>query len=405
MTTFIYKALDSNGKKLKSTINADSTKQATSLLRDKGLIPIDVKIYYASDKNFLGNLFSTNNHLKLKDLSAISRQLAVLIKARVPLTDVLATLIEQLDKAAHKEILTNIRNLVLEGQSLAHAMGNYPKSFPKIYVATIASGEKSGNLGEVLTKLADFTEAEYYNRQKTQQALIYPAIMTIFSIAIVSFLLVYVVPKLVAVFKQTNQILPLATRILLQLSYYLQHFGLYFLLLLLLGLIIFRKMLQKDSFRYSYHTFLLKIPALKLVLRISNIASFSRAFSIMVAASVPVVEAMVSANKLLTLLPISRALQLAVEQVRSGRALSLALKESAQFDPIAISLIAAGESSGELANMLERAANNEERNLNLFLDKALRLFEPILIMTMGLVVLFIVLAILLPIFSLDQLAG
>ncbi|MBY0544907.1 MAG: type II secretion system inner membrane protein GspF [Gammaproteobacteria bacterium] len=409
MAAYTYTALDSKGVQLEGVLEADSLRLARQQLRDQGYIPVEVSIFAETAKNKLAStrLFSFGGlRLTVKQLSLVTRQLATLLAAGIPLEEVLLGVGEQAEKPKIKSILLSVRSKVLEGNSLASGMADFPHAFPALYRATIAAGEQTGRLDTVLIRLADYTERQQEMRQKIQQALIYPTLMTSVSVIIVIFLMIFVVPKMVAVFSTNSQILPLATRVLLVISHSMKYVGPAFLVFGSAFLIGFAHILRKNKdVRRRFHRGLLKIPLLGKTIKAINTARFSRTFGILLAAGVPVLEAMKISADLVNNLPIHEALSVAILRVREGVAINQALKLSLYFPSMSLHLIASGEATGQLEAMLERAANNQEKEVERLIDTLLTLFEPLLILGMGSVVLFIVMAVLLPVFSLNQFAG
>jgi general secretion pathway protein F len=299
-----------------------------------------------------------------------------------------------------------VRSKVLEGHALASALRDFPQAFSNLYCATVSAGEKSGHLDIVLQRLADYTEQQYEMRQKIMHALIYPVIMVFVAIGIVGFLLQFVVPKMISVYSNTGQALPGMTQILIAISNGISRYGLYILIAIIAGFVLFRYQMKKNiAFKEKMHRVFLRIPVIGNAIKVVNTARFSRTFAILSSAGVPVLEAMTISSALITNLPIRKAVQEAANRVREGANIYLALKQTTYFPPMSIHLIASGESSGQLENMLERAANNQEGDITRLIETSLALFEPAIILLMGAIVLFIVLAVLLPIFQLDQFTG
>jgi general secretion pathway protein F len=285
---------------------------------------------------------------------------------------------------------------------LADGMNDYPTAFPALYRTTVAAGERTGKLGQVLDQLADYTEKQHYIRQKIKQALIYPIMMTSVSISIVIFLLIYVVPKIIAVFSQTNQTLPLATTVLIDISQFVQHYGIYLIIGIIAFIFLWMRALKKVAFRRKIDVLLLKTPVIGRAIRTINAARFGRTLGILNAASVPVLDAMHASAGLIKPLPMYEKIQGAIAQVREGSAIHVALQKTGYFAPMFLHLVASGESSGQLDAMLEKAASYLEKDVEGLIQTALTLFEPLMIIVMGGIVLYIVLAIMLPIFALDQ---
>jgi len=407
MAGFHYVAINANGQNQKGVIEADNEKQARQFLRNKGLIPVETYSAKQKTQTFQPKFFAKKAaSLSQKELVLMTRQLATLLAAGIPLEEVIATCAEQTENPNTKGLLLAVRAKVLEGHSLAHALRDFPRSFSALYCATIAAGEKSGHLDVVLQRLADYTEQQYAMRQKIQNALIYPSIMIFISFGIVGFLLEYVVPKMVAIYSDTGQELPGITHVLISLSNGLKSYGIFLLIAAGLGIYFFRRALQQQAgFRERFHLFLLRLPVFGPALKTANTARFSRTFAILSSAGVSILEAMKISSQLITNIPIRKAVDEATNRIREGANIHLALKQTMYFPPMSVHLIASGESSGQLEPMLERAATNQENDIKQLIETGLTLFEPAIILVMGAVVLFIVLAILLPIFQLDQMAG
>ena len=398
MQAFDYQAIDKKGKTVHGVLEADSEKIVRQQLRDRGLIPLKVKTVRSKKNSVIHK-----EKIKVKDLSLLTRQLATLIAAKLPIEQALQGVMEQSEKKQTKALLLAIRSKVLEGHSLAYSLKQYPHAFPELYCATIEAGEQTGKLDIVLNRLADYTEQQHAMKLKIQQALIYPAVMTIISIAIISFLLTFVVPKIIGVFDTTGQSLPQLTQTLIAISHFIKNYGLIMLALLFFGIIGFRQALKAQHIKYAWHQFLLKIPLLSYLIRSVNTSRFSHTLAILSSGGVPILKSMKVATELITNLVINANVIKAEKAVSEGTALSTALKNTDFFSPMAIHLIASGESSGQLDTMLEHAAKTQDNDVNQIIETGLTLFEPFIILFMGAIVLFIVLATLLPIFSMDQL--
>ncbi|MCD6039364.1 MAG: epsF 1 [Gammaproteobacteria bacterium] len=405
MAAFQYISINIKGVTKKGIIEADSPKEARRLLRAQGLTPLEIalaqkKITLLKTKNF------GKPAINAKELALMTRQLATLLAAGLPLEEVLIAVAEQTEKTRTKGLILSVRSKVLEGHALASAMRDYPEAFSTLYCSTVSAGEKSGHLDIVLQRLADYTEQQLHMRQKIQQALIYPSVMICVALGILGFLLEYVVPKMITVYSNIGQTLPTLTRILIAISTHLKSIGLYIFLLVILAVFLFRYLMKRKShFRNQVHLFLLHIPVIGNAIKVINTARFSRTFAILSSAGVPILEAMHISSKLITNLPIYNAVEDATKRVQEGANMSSALKQTKYFPPMSIHLIASGETSGQLENMLERAANNQDNEITRLIETVLTLFEPAIVILMGAIVLFIVLAILLPIFQLDQLTG
>ncbi|MCC5791020.1 MAG: type II secretion system inner membrane protein GspF [Legionellaceae bacterium] len=400
MPAYQYQALSKTGSLKKGSIEADSERQARERIREQGLIPTQMILMERH-----GPSGSAKRAIKSADLSLMTRQLATLLAAGIPVEESLRGVSEQSEKASVRELIMGVRAKVLEGYGLAHAMADFPQAFPELYRATVGAGEQTGRLDVVLEKLADYTENQQTTRQKIQQALIYPTLMIVVSTAIISFLLAFVVPKIIEVFTSSGQTLPEMTHILIIISDFIKNYGLYCALAFILLLVGFQRSLRKDSIRFRWHQVLLRLPISSYLIRATNVARYIHTFGILFAAGVPVLDTMRVGASLLTNLPMKEKFTTALHKVREGTAIHIALKETTFISPMAIHLIASGEKSGQLSQMMEKAANHLDNEVKRLIDTALTLLEPMVILLMGAVVLFIVLATLLPIFSMEQLVG
>jgi len=409
MAVFNYVAVTENGKSRKGILEGDSAAQIREMLSDRGLTPIEItlstqgKIRPAETASGWRYFLERQKRIPVSHLAVITYQFSTLLAASMPVEAALASMAMEMDNNTFKRVILGVRGKVMEGHTLASGMADYPHVFPKLYVASVAVGEKTGQLEKVLMRLADYYEKQRQVQEKIMQAMIYPALLTLVAGSIVVFLLTYVIPQVTTVFIQTGQALPGVTILLLAVSDALQKYGLYGLILLVILAVAFRFALRNQGFRYRVHVFLLKIPIIGSTLIAVNAARFSRTFGILFAAGVPVLDAMTSANSIIVLMPMRDAIDRAIAQVGEGRSIHQAMQKTGYFSSLSNQLIASGEASGELEMMLEKAAAFQEQNTAHKLSTALALFEPILILTMGCVVLFIVLAVLLPIFEMNQL--
>lgn len=410
MPAYHYMAINSTGQEQKGVIEAESEKHARQLLRDKSLIPMNVKPTQAKKtigkESFFAHLLKKKSNLSSKELALFTRQFATLLAAGLPIEESLQAVAEQTEKSRMKGLILSVRGKVVEGHALASALREHPEAFSALYCATIAAGEKSGYLDKVLVRLADYTEQQWNMQQKLKTAMIYPAMIVLVAVGIVGFLLEYVVPKMVTVYGHLNQELPLLTKILIATSDFLKSFGLILLLVMIVSVVLWRRALKKSELlREKTHLFLLRLPLFGDAIKTANTARFSRTLSILTAAGVPVLEAMTISAKLITNIPIRKSVEEAVHRVREGAAINLALKQTTYFSPMSVHMIASGEASGQLEAMLDRVAMNQEGEISRLIEVALALFEPAIILIMGVIVLFIVLAVLLPIFNLNQFTG
>ncbi len=408
MPAYHYIAMTAEGKEKKGVLEAESDKQARTQLRDNALVPI--KVYATTQKTHASSsnwqFLNRKQRLTSKALALFTRQFATLLGAGLPVEESLQAVAEQTEKSRIKGLILSVRAKVLEGHPLASALREHPDAFSDLFCATIAAGEKSGHLDKVLLRLADYTEQQWHMRQKLKTALIYPAMIVLVAFGIVGFLLEFVVPKMIAVYGHLGQTLPTMTEVLIAISNGVQAYGVYLLLLCVAGVMAFRYAISKHvRLREKWHQLLLRLPLIGFAVKTADTARFARTLSILTAAGVSVLEAMTIAAQLVTTLPIRQALTAAVAHVREGAGISLALKRTTYFPPMSIHMIASGEASGQLEQMLARVAVNQEDEITRLIEVSLALFEPAIILLMGAIVLFIVLAVLLPIFQLNQFSG
>lgn len=409
MPAFHFVAINNSGREQKGVIEAENEKHARQLLRDKSLTPITMRAAQqkkGASKESRLNVFTRPRGLSSKELALITRQFATLLAAGLPIEESLYAVAEQTEKSRIKGLLLSVRSKVVEGHALASALREHPEAFTALFCATIAAGEKSGHLDKVLLRLADYTEQQWHLRKKLRTALIYPSMIVVVAIGIVGFLLEYVVPKMVAVYGHLGQKLPLVTQLLIGISNSVKGYGIYALILVLFSIYFWRRALKRsEPLREKSHRFLLRLPLVGYAFKTADTARFARTLSILSAAGVPVLEAMKISSQLINIIPIRKAVSEAVHRVREGTTIHLALKQTHYFPPMGVHMIASGEASGQLEQMLERVSLNQEEDITQLIEIALALFEPAIILIMGAIVLFIVLAVLLPIFELNQFTG
>jgi len=405
LAAFEFIALDANGKQQKGVLEADTARQIRTQLRDKGLTPLNVDA--VTSKQSAGKSFSLQRGRKLSaaDLSLVTRQLATLVQAALPIEESLKAVAEQCEKDWVKSMMLAVRARVVEGHTLADALQEFPSSFDSLYCAMVSAGEKSGFLAGVLQRLADYTEKRQYLKNKVVVALIYPAFLVLVALGVVSFLLSYVVPMVVEQFMTMNAELPILTVIVIALSEFIQSWGLVLLVAIVLMVVAIKTLLRSPVRRKKWHSLLLKLPMIGKVTTGLNSARFARTLSIMIASGVPLLEGLRIAGEVMTNLVMKEAVINAAGMVSEGASLRKSLGESGYFPPMMLHMIASGENSGELEQMLERTADHQDQDFETLVTVSLGLFEPLMILVMGILVLLIVLAILLPIFQLNQLVG
>ena len=402
MGAFEYTALDTGGHERKGILEGDTPRQIRQQLREQQLLPVTVS-EVAQREAKRQKSFSLMRRVGASDLALFTRQLATLVRAGLPLEESLLAVSQQTEKPRVQSIVLGVRAKVMEGHTLASGFAEFPRVFPEIYRATVAAGEQAGHLDSVLERLADYTESRELIRQKVLGAMLYPIVLTIMCFVIVSFLLVFVVPKVVSVFDSTKAKLPLITRVLIGTSDFFRLYGIYFVVAVALGVWLFARWQKNAKAKRQFQGWQLRVPLLGKMVRGFNTARFTRTFSILSGSSVPVLEAMRISGEVVTNLPMRDAVADAAARVREGAPIGRSLSVSRLFPPMTIHLISSGESSGQLDNMLERAAISQERELDGLLGAMVGLLGPLLIVMMGLFVMAIVFAMLLPIFQMNNL--
>jgi general secretion pathway protein F len=405
MPAFEYVAVDASGRESKGVLEGDTPRLVRQLLRDQGLLPVSVSEVVEQETKRAGRKlqFNFQRGLGAGDLSLVTRQLATLVKSALPLEEALLAVSQQTEKPRVRNIMLGVRSKVMEGHTLADSLAEFPTSFPEIYRATVSASEHSGHLEAVLERLADYTENRQEMRSRTLGALLYPVLLFVVCITIVFFLLVSVVPKVVEVYRTSEAQLPILTQILITGSDFLRQYGVYLVVGLAAAIWLFRRWLRVESNLRRWHDFLLHLPLVGRVVRGSNTARFARTLATLTASTVPVLEALRISGEVVSNLPMKSAVSEAAVRVREGAPIGKSLGQSRLFPPMMIHLISSGESSGELDTMLERAAHHQERELDSVLQAVVGLLGPLMILFMGGMVLVIVLAMLLPIFQLNDL--
>lgn len=413
MAAFDYVALDATGREQRGVLEGDSPRQIRQLLRERGLLPVSVAVLEGEARqstaqpsrspSIADRLGLRRERVSAGDVALLTRQLATLVRAALPLEEALLAVAEQSEKPAVQRVVTAVRARVVEGRPLAEALSEFPKVFPEIYRATVTAGEQSGRLDTVLERLADYTENRDQLRQRILGALLYPIVLTVMCIVIIAGLLTYVVPQVVTVFESGKTALPLLTRMLLAVSDFLRDVGPWLLLGSALGVIVFLRWVKDPAARRKVDALLLRLPLSGRLVRGFNTARFTRTFSILTGSAVPVLEALRIAGGVIGNLPMRDAVAAAAERVREGAPIGRSLAVGKLFPPMTVHLISSGESSGRLEEMLERAASNQERELDGLLTALVGLLGPLLIVGMGVFVLLIVFAMLMPIFEMNTL--
>jgi general secretion pathway protein F len=401
MAGFRFEAVNAAGRRESGVLEADTPRQARAQLRERGLIPTQVETLLEKVEKQKKRRFRERG-LSAADLALATRQMATLLAAGLTMEETLSACIEQSESVATQRVLAGVRGEVLGGASLSRAMARYPAVFSELYRTIIASGEDSGKLGAVLERLADYIEARNTLHRRVSLAFIYPALVTAVSVLVVTGLLTYVVPQVVAVFENSHQTLPLLTRILITASGLLRDFGIYLLAALVGGGFMFAQALKGEAVKRRWHTTLLRMPLVGRLTRTVNTARLTSTLAILSGSGVPLLSALQAAAGVVGNLPMRDAVDEIHKRVREGGSMSRAIAATGMFPPVMTHLVASGEKSGRLPEMLERIASQQTQELDTRVLSFTALLEPVLILLMGGVVLLIVLAILMPIFEMNQ---
>ena len=404
MTAYRYRALNPQGKLVRGVLEGDSERQARAQLRGQSLRPVEVAVanrQEAQGASAPGRLPLLRRRIGPGDLAMVTRQLATLVESNLPVDEALRAAAEQSRSARIKGMLLQVRSRVAEGHTLAYAMGEFPQAFNEMYRAMVNAGEHAGYLGPVLQQLADYTEQRQYTGQKLKMAMIYPFILVGVAIAVVVALMVFVVPELVGIFAHSRRELPLLTRGLIATSDFFRDYALWVLLGCAALVFVVRRLLRNPRRRKRWHRFLLRVPGLSHLLVALDTSRFASTLSILMSSGVPLLDSLRIAGQVLTNLVLREDSEAVAERVQEGSSLHRALQQSGHFPPMMVHMVASGETSGELETMLDRSARNQERELEMTLGTLMNLFEPLMVVFMGGMVLTIVLAILLPIFDLN----
>ena len=401
MAAFEYLAFDANGSRDKGLIEADTPKQARQQLRAMGLSPVELELVSSEQQNTRSKIY--RDKINVPTLSLITRQLSTLISAGQPVESALYAVSRQTTKSQAKKVLLSVRARVLEGYALSDSLRAFPRVFDAMYCASVHAGEQSGLLDVVMERLADFMESRQSLQQKTKLALIYPILLTVVSLLLVSGLLTFVVPQIIQVFEGFDQELPLLTQWLILISDFFKSHGLQVIISIILLSLAYGQLMKFYWVRKLRDKLLLKLPLISYLVRLSSTSRFTRTMSILVSSGVPALDAMHISTEVITNSLIKHSVILAADNVREGGSISESLTRTGYFSPLVLQLVANGEASGKLGEMLERSAKAEESEFEGLTAVFLGIFEPAMILMMGAVVLIIVLAILLPIFDMNDL--
>ncbi len=402
MPAFEYIAANDKGSEIKGSVEGDTEKHVSYILRERGLFPISIKkLVNKQPLNKKINLVQTN--FSSKDLALFTRQLATLIGSGIPLDEALISINEQQKKQHAKNIILGVHSKIMEGYTLAESFSEFPNSFPLIYITTISAGEQSGHLALILEKLASFTESKRKLQQQVKNALIYPSALIITAFLVISFMLAYVVPKVIYIFENFDQQLPLLTRLVISLSDFIRESWFIILIFIVLSITLIRYFLQDYKIKKKYHTLLLRLPIFGRLTMNMNSARFMQTLSILSGSGVPILDALKMSTNVVTNIPMKEAAEVTAIKVSEGESISRSLSSSHLFPSMMIHMIGSGENSGRLEEMLDRATENQEEEVKNTIDVLLGIMQPLTVVFMAIIVLLIVLAILLPIFEINNL--
>lgn len=404
MAAFEYKALNKKGKTQKGVIEGDNARQVRARLKEQGLMPVEVnetrqKAQKQADQTGL----TFKRGISTPDLALITRQLATLVQSGMPLEECLKAVSEQSEKPRIRNMLLSVRSKVTEGYTLSDSLADFPHIFDDLFRSMVSAGEKSGHLDAVLERLADYAENRQKMRSKLQQAMIYPVVLVVFAVCIVAFLLAAVVPKIIGQFVQMGQELPQSTQILLASSDFIQHWGIQVLFAIIALVYLFKFALSKPNMRLSWDRKVVHMPLIGKISRGLNTSRFARTLSICTSSAIPILEGMKVAVDVMSNHYVKQQVLSATDNVREGASLRKSLEQTKLFPPMMLHMIASGEQSGELEGMLTRAADTQDANFESTVNIALGIFTPVLIALMAGLVLFIVMATMMPILEMNNL--
>ena len=402
MPAFDYAAYDPSGKRVSGVISADSERHARRLLKDKKLLPSELSEVSQTAATKKSGTRRRQARVNNFDLSLLLQQQAILIESGLPLEDALRMTIEQAETEKQRRMLQSWRSEIIEGRSFSEALRRSPYKIPESIIAGISVGEESGHLHKVLMRLAEDLESSAENRKTISRAMIYPATLISTSIIVVAIMMVWVVPKITAIFVSSNRELPFITRVVINLSEFTQSYGL-FLLIVLVGLYLgFAKAMQDPQRKQRWHRFMLTMPGLGRWIRMANIADWSRSLGVLLSNGVPALAALKISSSVVTNLDLRSKMEGVTEAMRQGSTLHSALQAGDVGSGFLVHMVGSGEASSELDKMLLRVSDYYSLRLNNAVEVFLKLINPILIIFMGMIILSVVAAVMLPIMDMNN---
>ena len=404
MPAFQYIALSADGKEVKGISEADSAKHLRQTLRDQALTPLEVEQtsqqFNTSKKPGRVSFFRP----KLSNLDRVlfTRQLSTLLSSSMPVEESLNTIAQQTEKQSTSALVMGVRSRVLEGNSLAQSLLEYPNSFSRLYCSSVAAGEQSGFLDQVLDNLATYLEREHESFRNVEMALMYPIILLVVAFLIVGALMVYVLPDMISVIEDTGQTLPWSTQVLISITEIIQSYWWLILSSFIFSVVVLQRLLSQEKIRLVWDTYQFSLPVIGKIVRSSNSARYSNTLSILARSGIPLVDSMKIASEVVSNTALQQGLRGATQEVIEGKSLRGSLEAIRYFPPMMIHMVGSGEQSGELDQMLERIANYQQTEVERLVSTLVKMFEPAMMLVMGATVLFIVMAVLLPILSMNQ---
>ncbi len=401
MAIFSYKGIDKSGKEIKGTISADSLSPAKSRIKAMGIMLIEINEQTSKTLKKGSSGFSFGNSVSIADLSLMTRQLATLLRAKIQIVEAFSALVDQTENPRLKITLSEIRQKVNEGSSLAKALGEYPKIFDNVYVNMVDAGETSGTLEIVLLRLADFTESQLALRNKIKGAMTYPIIMMVAGGSMIGIIFMFVIPKITKIFITQKRTLPLQTQICVWISNFLLHYWWAAVLGCFAVYTLINKYIKTENGRSQYDTLILKLPIIAPIVTMINVTRFCSTLATLLQSGVPILASMKIVSNLVSNVHMKRAVDEARTSISEGASITGPLVKSELFPPMVTHMIKLGEKSGELEPMLKIVSENYEDQVNTKLSGLTSVLEPIMMVGMGLVVAFILFSVVVPLMELN----
>lgn len=400
MPIYQYKGMNRSGAEIKAVVTAESEISAKAKVKAQGIMLIDIK--EKKSKSTTGTSISFGKKVSVNDLAMMTKQLATLVRAKIQIVEALSALQDQVDNEHLKIVLSEVKQEVNEGASLASALSKHPKVFSNVYVNMVEAGEESGNLEVVLLRLADFTEAQLRLQTRVKSAMIYPMIMITVGTLLISGIFIFVIPKLAKIFTSKKMELPLPTKICLMISDFMQNYWWSIPLIIIFIYWVFNKWKNTRSGERKWHAFLLKMPIIGPLVKMINVSRFCSTLGTLMNSGVPIITSLKIVKNLIPNVLLKDAIEESSESVQEGRSLAIPLKASGHFPSMVTHMITLGEQSGELEDMLAIVSDNYEDQVNARIEGLTATLEPIMIVVMGGAVFFIVFSVIMPMMELNK---